>query len=200
MRDLIKRILKESVSQKLESIEYVGRVSTKKMKSLLEGTKYEYIDRDLLDLIDKTHTYQKQLSNELNPLLAQYEDKRTKQVKKAYFNIQVDFHFSERTFRKQTFPSDPDFVDIQIDEGINVVKTNIDDIWKMIYSKKLGYMDVLRLKSINGVNYEILVRLNTPGKLDKLPIYDITLFNQIKGKEKNFKKETKIIRTYNPLG
>jgi hypothetical protein len=200
MRDLIRRILKESVGQKLESIEYVGRLSSKKMKSLLEGTKYEYIDRDILELIEKTHTYQKKLANELNPLLAQYEDKRTKQVKKAYFNIQVDFHFSERTFRKQTFPSDPDFVDIQIDEGINVVKTNIDDIWKMISSKKLGYMDVLRLKSINGVNYEILVSLNSPGKLDKLPIYDIKLYNQMKGKGKYFNRETKIIRTYNPLG
>ena len=200
MRDLIRKILKESVSQKLESIEYVGRISTKKMKSLLEGTKYEYIDRDLLDLIDKTHTYQKQLSKEISPLLAQYEDKRTKQVKKAYFNIQVDFHFSERTFRKQTFPSDPDFVDIQIDEGINVVKTNIDDIWKMISLQKLGYMDVLRLKIVNGINYEILVSLNTPGKLDKLPIYDITLYNQMKGKGKHFENRKKIVRTYNPIG
>ena len=112
----------------------------------------------------------------------------------------MDFHFSERTFRKQTFPSDPDFVDIQIDEGINVVKTNIDDIWKIISLQKLGYMDVLRLKIVNGINYEILVSLNTPGKLDKLPIYDITLYNQIKGKGKHFENRKKIVRVYNPIG
>lgn len=200
MRDLIRKILKEDIGQKLESIEYIGRISIKKLKSLTEGTNYEYIDKDILDLIDKTYAYQKKLANEISPLLAQYQDKRTNQIKKAYFNVKVDLHFSERTFRKQTFPSDPDFVDIQVDEGINVVKTNIDDIWKMIYSKKLGYMDVLRLKSINGVNYEILVSLNTPGKLDKLPIYDITLYNQIKGKGKHFQKEKQILKVYNPIG
>ena len=69
----------------------------------------------------------------------------------------------------------------------------------MISLQKLGYKDVLRLKSINGINYEVLVSLNTPGKLDKLPIYDITLYNQMKGIGKNFNKERKIIRTYNPL-
>lgn len=200
MRDLIRKILKEDIGQKLESIEYIGRISIKKLKSLTEGTNYEYIDKDILDLIDKTYTYQKKLANEISPLLAQYQDKRTNQIKKSYFNVQVDLHFAERTYRPQTFPSDPDFVDIQVDEGINVVKKNIDDIWKMISLQKLGYMDVIRLKSVNGINYEILVRLNTPGKLDKLPIYDITLFNQMKGKGKHFQKEKQILKIYNPIG
>ena len=55
MRDLIRKILKEDIGQKLESIEYIGRISIKKLKSLTEGTNYEYIDKDILDLIDKKY-------------------------------------------------------------------------------------------------------------------------------------------------
>lgn len=193
MKKIIKKILREEIGYHIVSIQYLGR------KPLNEGTNYEHIDDEILKLIKQTYITQKKLAKEISPLLGQYTDKKTNQVKKAYFNIEINLHFSERNFREQTFPSDPNFVNPKIDEGINIVKVNIDNIWKMISLQKLGYNDVLRLKSINGVNYEVLVSLNTPGKLDKLPIYDITLYNQMKGIGKNFNKERKIIRVYNPL-
>ena len=193
MKKIIKKILREEIGYHIVSIQYLGR------KPLNEGTNYEHIDDEILKLIKQTYITQKNLAKEISPLLGQYTDKKTNQVKKAYFNIEINLHFSERNFREQTFPSDPNFVNPKIDEGINIVKVNIDNIWKMISLQKLGYKDVLRLKSINGINYEVLVSLNTPGKLDKLPIYDITLYNQMKGIGKNFNKERKIIRTYNPL-
>ena len=193
MKKIIKKILREEIGYHIVSIQYLGR------KPLNEGTNYEHIDDEILKLIKQTYITQKKLAKEISPLLGQYTDKKTNQVKKAYFNIGINLHFSERNFREQTFPSDPNFVNPKIDEGINIVKVNIDNIWKMISLQKLGYNDVLRLKSINGVNYEVLVSLNTPGKLDKLPIYDITLYNQMKGIGKNFNKERKIIRVYNPL-
>jgi hypothetical protein len=194
MKKIIKKILREEIGYHIVSIQYLGR------KPLNEGTNYEHIDDEILKLIKQTYIVQKILAKEISPLLGQYTDKKTNQVKEAYFNIKINRHFSERNFREQTFPSDPNFVNPKIDEGINIVKVNIDNIWKMISLQKLGYKDVLRLKSINGVNYEILVSLNTLGKLDKLPIYDITLYNQMKGNGKHFNRETKIIKTYNPLG
>ena len=193
MKKIIKKILREEIGYHIVSIQYLGR------KPLNEGTNYEHIDDEILKLIKQTYITQKNLAKEISPLLGQYTDKKTNQVKKAYFNIKINPHFSERNFREQTFPSDPNFVNPKIDEGINIVKVNIDNIWKMISLQKLGYKDVLRLKSINGINYEVLVRLNTPGKLDKLPIYDVTIYNQMKGICKNFNKVRKFIRTYYPL-
>jgi hypothetical protein len=196
MKDLIRRILKESVDQKLESIEYVGRIPTKKMKSLLEGTKYEYIDDEIEKDIKKAFNKQKDLSSEISPLIAVYKD-RYSNIRKAHFNIIIDYHFAERTFRDKTFPKS-DFSEIDIDEGIRMVEENIDEIWKFISIRNLGFQDVIKLKSKNGVNYQVLVRLNTPNKINKINSYDLTLFNQIKGDGKDFTKDKRILKVFNP--
>jgi hypothetical protein len=193
MKKLIVKILREEFSRQIISIKYVGR------KSLIESTNYEYIDQDILNLINLTHMEQQGFANANSPLLAQYVDKRTKQLKKAYFNILIDKHFTERNYRPETFPSDPNLVKVDINEGINVVIENINKIWQTISILKFGYSDVLRLKTLNGVNYEILVSLRTPNQSDKIPTYDIVLYNQIKGVNKHFKKEKNIINVYNPI-
>jgi hypothetical protein len=199
MRNLIRKILKEEVGKQIESIEYIGCISNKKIKFLKEQTNYDYIDQDILNLINNTFIVQQKLAKDFSPLEAEYQDLRTGQTKRAYFNIIIDKHFSERNFRPETFP-EKGFVDVGIDEGINILVSNINNIWKLISVQKLGFSDVIRLKTLNGMNYEILVSLTTPGKLNKLPIYDITLFNQMKGPQKHFKKEKTIINVYNPIG
>ncbi len=191
MKELIRQILREETSRKIISIEYLGR------KSLTEETKYEYIDDDILDKINQTFDLQKRIAQSVSPLLAEYEYKGN--VKKAYFNIKIDKHFAERNYRVETFPTDTDFVDPRIDEGINVIVTNIDKIWKTVDTRKYGYSDVLRLKTLNNINYEILVNLTNPEKLNKLPMYDIILYNQMKGSGKEFKKEKIIIKVFNPI-
>ena len=191
MKDLIRQILREETSRKIISIEYLGR------KSLTEETKYEYIDDDIRDLILNTYILQTEYANSKNPLLAEYFDKYYKKIEKSYFNILIDIHFAERNYRAETFPSDTDFVNPTVTEGIDVVVYNINQIWKEIKTQKYGFADKLQLKTANGVNYVILVSLNTPGELDKLPIYNIKLFNQMKGKGKQF-NEKKIIKVYNP--
>ena len=130
MKKIIKKILREEIGYHIVSIQYLGR------KPLNEGTNYEHIDDEILKLIKQTYITQKKLAKEISPLLGQYTDKKTNQVKKAYFNIEINLHFSERNFREQTFPSDPNFVNPKIDEGINIVKVNIDNIWKMISLQK----------------------------------------------------------------
>jgi len=193
MKELIRQILREETSRKIISIEYLGR------KSLTEETKYEYIDDDIRRKIIQTSDLQTKYAESINPLLAEYFDKRHQKIKKAYFNIIIDTHFSERNYRVETFPSDTDFVNPTITEGIDVVVHNINEIWRVISTSNYGYNDTLKLKTINGINYVILVNLNTPGILDKLSIYNITLFNQMKGKSKDFTKEKKIIKVYNPI-
>jgi hypothetical protein len=190
MKELIRQILREETSRKIISIEYLGR------KSLTEETKYEYIDDDIRDLIRNTYILQTEYANSKNPLIAEYFDKRHNKIKKAYFNIIIDIHFAERNYRAETFPSDTDFVNPTITEGIDVVVYNINEIWRVISTSNYGHK--LQLKTANGVDYVILVSLNTPEKLDKLPIYNITLFNQMKGKGKNF-SEKKIMKVYNPI-
>lgn len=192
MRNLIRKILREETTLKIISIEYLGR------KSLTEETKYEYIDNDIRELISNTHILQTEYANSINPLLAKYFDKRHNRTKEAYFNIIIDKHFTERNYRVETTPSDTDFVNPEITEGINVVVYNINEIWRNISTRNYGFSDSLQLKTKNGIDYVILVRLNTPGKSNKLPIYDITLFNQMKGEGKKF-KEKKIIKVYNPI-
>ena len=194
MKNLIRKILKEELGRKIVSIKYVGR------KPLKESTYYEYIDSDIKNKIKETFGVQQVLAKSVSPLLAEYRDKRTGQIKKAYFNLLIDEHFAERTYRPETFPSDPNFFETGIDEGINVVVGNINEIWRTVYTRNYGFSDVLRLQTKNGINYEILVRLNTPSKLNKLPIYDLTLWNQMKGPMKNFNKEKKLIKVYNPIG
>ena len=192
MKDLIRQILREETSRKIISIEYLGR------KSLTEETKYEYIDDDIRDLIHNTYILQTEYAKSKNPLLAEYFDKYHKQIKKAYFNIKIDLHFAERNYRVETFPSDTDFVNPTVTEGIDVVVYNINKIWQEISVKNYGFSDKLQLKTVNGVDYVILVSLNTPDKSDSVPKYNITLFNQMKGKGKNF-SEKKIIKVYNPI-
>lgn len=192
MKDLIRQILREETSRKIISIEYLGR------KSLTEETKYEYIDDDIRDLIGNTYILQTEYAKSKNPLLAEYFDKYHKQIKKAYFNIKIDLHFAERNYRVETFPSDTDFVNPTVTEGIDVVVNNINKIWQEISVKNYGFADKLQLKTVNGVDYVILVSLNTPDKSDSVPKYNITLFNQMKGKGKNF-SEKKIIKVYNPI-
>lgn len=192
MKDLIRQILREETSRKIISIEYLGR------KSLTEETKYEYIDDDIRDLIRNTYILQTEYATSKSPLLAEYFDKRHQKIKKAYFNIIIDIHFAERNYRAETFPSDTDFINPKVTEGIDVVVYNINEIWRVISTSNYGFADKLQLKTVNGVDYVILVSLNTPGKLDELPIYDIKLFNQMKGKGKNF-SEKKIIKVYNPI-
>lgn len=191
MKELIRKILREETIRKIISIEYLGR------KSLTEETKYDYIDADILDKINQTFDLQKRIAQSVSPLLAEYEYKGN--VKKAYFNIKIDKHFAERNYRVETFPNDKYFVDPGIDEGINVIISNINKIWKIIDTRKYGHSDVLRLKTINNINYEILVNLTNPEKLDKLPMYDIKLYNQMKGSGKEFKREKIVMNVYNPI-
>jgi hypothetical protein len=191
MKELIRQILREETGRRIISIKYLGR------KSLTEETKYEYIDDEILDRINRTFILQQNYANSVSPLLAEYFDKYYKKIEKSYFNILIDIHFAERNYRAETFPSDTDFVNPTITEGIDVVVYNINQIWKEIKTQKYGFADKLQLKTANGVNYVILVSLNTPGKLDKLPIYNIKLFNQMKGKGKKF-NEKQIIKVYNP--
>jgi hypothetical protein len=113
------------------------------MKSLLEGTKYEYIDDEIEKDIKKAFNKQKDLSSEISPLIAVYKD-RYSNIRKAHFNIIIDYHFAERTFRDKTFPKS-DFSEIDIDEGIRMVEENIDEIWKFISIRNLGFQDVIKL-------------------------------------------------------
>ena len=130
MRDLIRQILREETSRKIISIEYLGR------KSLTEETKYEYIDDDIRDLIHNTYILQTEYAKSKNPLLAEYFDKYYKRIENSYFNILIDIHFAERNYRAETFPSDTDFVNPTITEGIDVVVYNINQIWKEIKTQK----------------------------------------------------------------
>jgi hypothetical protein len=199
MRSLIKKILNEHTYYNDFTVHYVGRLSEEAYKKYILGIKKGFINEISEDLIKKTQDEIQDYANKIGPVEGIFIDKISGQERSAQIVISIGKHFAERVFRTKDYPNDERFVNVDKNEGVDVVVANIDKIVKAIMSLDLKRNDVIKLKSErNGINYEILVDILDKEK-GKPVKYSIKLFNQIKGKNVSFKKPNKqTIKVINP--
>jgi hypothetical protein len=184
MRDLIRNILREHKLMDEYQILFIDSdYKTKYIKNILESE-----DKNKRDKVSQSEI--QSYADKFTDLEGSYFDKKLNQKRSAKIKIQIGLHFAERVFRDVDINNDERYEKVNQFEGVDVVVSNVDKIVQGLMTRNLKKDSIIKLKSkYKGTTYEILSSLDNkePGKP---PTFTLKLFNQIKGKDVDFKYPT----------
>lgn len=174
MRDLIKKTLNEFVNNKYVKFSVIGK--------FVNNLEEEIDSKKKGEVLFKLRNY----VNSLSPFVGKYFDKRANKEKEISFSIVVKAHFAERTFRLDD-PSyqikgkkyDPDIVNPDVFEGVDLIIRNSDELAKSIGSGYIKDNDIVEISAIDGSKYHMIVKFD---ELYSSPLhYELLFLTQIKG-------------------
>jgi hypothetical protein len=184
MRDLIKRILKEhNLMDEYDVIIIESDYRAKNLKYILESE-----NKNKRNKISQNEI--QSYADKFSDLEGFYFDNRLNQKRSAKIKIEIGLHFAERVFRSSDLKDVDKYEKVGEFEGVDVIVANVDKIVQGLMTRNLRKDSVIKLKSkYKGTTYEILSSLENK-ESGKPPTFTLKLFNQIKGKDVNFKYPT----------
>lgn len=184
MRYLIRNILREhKLMNEYEILFIDSDYKTKYIKNILESE-----DKNKRDKVSQSEI--QSYADKFTNLEGSYFDKKLNQKRSAKIKIQIGLHFAERVFRDIDINNDERYEKVNQFEGVDVVVSNVDKIVQGLMTRNLKKDSIIKLKSkYKGTTYEILSSLDNK-ESGKPPTFTLKLFNQIKGKDVDFKYPT----------
>jgi hypothetical protein len=174
MRDLIKKILKEFDSDNVVSFRIIGKADEFLNEQLSQEDK------------NKLQSIVRKKIKSINPFFGSYFDKRTNKDIEVEFNIIPKNHYIDRTLRLSDVDYkpggkyfNPNIMNPEIFEGIELLVKNADELAKLIITKRIQDNDVVEFSTRDGSNYHMIVKFE-PRSLSDI-VFNLLLLTQIKG-------------------
>lgn len=196
MKHLIRTILREYIDNKEITIKVIGNVKNLKLvKENIFGGDVN-LDSETRSEVDSVFNEIKNKLGYLGSVVGSYVDRVSGQKQMYELNINVSYHYVERLFRKEDpkYKNDERVVNPDKYEGIDLILYNKDKLAQAIGTKQVKNNDVVKISTKDGSNYHLLIQVDE----NKKRSYNITLFNQIKGKGLDFYTFDKEYRWFSP--